>query len=723
VACVIAGFLAVAAGADDFVLRRDRGVPRIFRNGEVMPSRVFFGSFAHGGFPKSWEAVPRQFAYALDAGVPFFETHGDLFWDGCDEAQVAALNRKRAQAFFAVAKGRPCWMIVRLLCNPPRGWRAAHPEACVGWSDPSKLTGWIAKHPMQTLASSVYQEAAEKAIRKTIAFYEREFPGRMAGYHLAGLHTSEWVYDGLYTRETEGYDEPTRKGFRDYLAKKYGTVAPDADVPSHARRVGDGVKFLREPADAADARLVDFNDYRTRLVSETICRFAHTARAACPGRLIGFFYGYITQGSWYGGGGRSGYLSLRAVLDSPDVDFFCSPFNYNWRRADQPLATQGVMHSIARAGKLWLNEDDTATYLACRTNDGGPSMHSKCPTPAETADMLRRNLVYTYLSNQAIWWMDLNGAGWFDDPAIWRTMKALEPLERDLLAAPVTADPEFAVAFDHRGALHFEGEHAKESAPPNWAENMVGEFSSLGAPIGVYLADDLLAGRAESVRMAVFPTSYAMDGAGRRAMRDWAKTHGAIWVWAPGYIDLDAGRASLDAVHAATGFKVRELAVDVVPKVAATQAGRGLGLPAKFGPCVRFGAPKLDTYKPVLSPVPEAGDVVLANYLSGEPAVVLRKNPSGAPQVFCGTYQVPRELVRAVAAAAGVHFYAPMGSAVYTNGRDIGVYAMKEGAVEVTPKTPGSFTDYFTGRKFAGPSFVIPMRKGETVLLRLTKGR
>ena len=296
-------------------------------------------------------------------------------------------------------------------------------------------------------------------------------------------------------------------------------------------------------------------------------------------------------------------------------------------------------------------------------------------------------------------------------------MREFAPLERDLLADPVASSPEFAVAYDHRGALHFEGEHSKEAAPPNWAENMVGAFGSLGAPLGVYLADDILSGRASGVKAAVFPTSYAMDARTRRQMRDWTANHGAIWVWAPGYVDLETGRASLAAVKDATGFEVRELAVDTDPRVVSTAVGLRFGLPGKFGPFARFGAPKLDTYKPVLSPVPQPGDVVLANYLCGEPAVVLRRGSAGRPQVFCGTYQVPDGLVRGVASASGVHFYAPNGTAVYTNGRDIGIYAMRDGEVTVTPKAPGAYRDYFTGRAFSGAAFAIPMRKGETVIL------
>lgn len=166
-----------------------------------------------------------------------------------------------------------------------------------------------------------------------------------------------------------------------------------------------------------------------------------------------------------------------------------------------------------------------------------------------------------------------------------------------------------------------------------------------------------------------------------------------------------------------------QLAADTDPRVVSTEAGLRFGLPGKFGPFVRFGASKLDTYKPVLSPVPQPGDEVLANYLGGKPAVVLRRGSAGRPQVFCGTYQVPGELVRGVASASGVHFYAPNGTAVYANGREIGVYAMRDGEVAVTPKAPGAYRDYFTGRAFSGATFTIPMRKGETVILRTAWGQ
>jgi len=728
--CGSAGNASQGAGPF-FEVKADRGVPRIFKDGRVVPSRMFFGSFLHGGFPRSWEAVPREFGHALDSGVLFFEGHGSLLWEGCDEEKVKAENRKMANAFFAAAKdGRECYMIVRLNCNPPKWWQERHPEAINRWNDPSKIDGWIARFPLQSLASETYQRHVVDALKRTVAFYEAEFPGRMAGYHCGGLHTSEWVYDGNYRPETEGYDESTRRGFRKYLRGKYGDEAAlrrawrdeavtfdSADVPPHETRCGDGRRFLRTWAD--DARLLDFNEFRTRLVSQTINRLARTIKERAPGRLTGFFYCYFSQSTWYGGGGRNGYLSCREVLDSPNVDFFCSPFNYNWRQADRALSTQGLTGSIAIAGKLWLNEDDTATYLACRTNDGGPSMMSKCPTPESTADMLRRNLAYSYMNNQAIWWMDLNGAGWFDDPSVWKTMRDFLPLERELLENPVASCPEFGVAFDQRGAMHFEGMHFKESAPPNWANMIPGEFNGLGAPFGVYLSDDVLAGRADSLKLALFPTSYAMDVETRAAMRSFAAKNGCIWVWAPGYVDLDGKLDPCAAVKDATGFAVKELPADVTLRAKATARGKELfGLPDNlpFGP--RFAAKDVDRYAPVLSPVLEKGDDVLATYRDGSPSIVMRHNKAGRPLIFCGTCAVPPELCRKAAEQAGVRFYAPTGTAIYTNGRDLCVYATKDGPVRVTLPVPGRWCDYFTGREFDGASFDAHLRQGETLLLR-----
>ena len=62
-----------------------------------------------------------------------------------------------------------------------------------------------------------------------------------------------------------------------------------------------------------------------------------------------------------------------------------------------------------------------------------------------------------------------------------------------------------------------------------------------------------------------------------------------------------------------------------------------------------------ESVDPVLSPVCRNGDIVLAEYLDGAPAVVLR--PGKVPALFCGITDIPAGLYRSFAAFAGIHLY------------------------------------------------------------------
>ncbi len=712
------------ASKNYFEVKKDRGAPRIFLNGKVFPARIFFGSVAHGHFlPHAKDAVSREFGYASDiGGLSIFEGHGSLLWSDEDQEKLKAFNKERADRFF---KANPhAYLLVRIITTPAISWYNKHPEVKTLFNNGKN--GKFAHAIQPSLASEYYQKEVAEALRRTIRFYEETYPGRMAGYHIAGLHTSEWVYDSSYLRETEGYDPCTREGFRKYVAEKYKTDAAlqkawndknitlkTVDVPTHEERKGDGVNFLKEPA--TSQKLIDFGVYRNELVSDTICRLARIVREEQPGRLVGFFYGYVCVASWYGGGDKTGYLSFRKVVDSPDVDFFCTPLHYNGRRRHQSVFTQGFNETVSAAGKIWLNEDDTATYLGYVTADGGPSMMSACRTPQETADMLRRNLIFSLINNHAIWWMDLNGAGWFDDPGMWKTMRELIPFEKALQKNPLPHEPELALSFDQKGAMYFMGEHAKEGAPPNFASDHIISLGFSGAPVGVYLQSDILAGRSKA-KVTAFFTNYAMNAKDRAAMRSYAAKNSCIWTWAPGYIDLETGKASLKAVEETTGFKVQKMPDGVTLEVSVTAEGKKLGLPQKMGPALRYGVPEIVQAKPILSPVPRKGDKVLGVYNNGKPAIVLRR-VNGKAHVFCGTTVIPPALFRHVGELAKVHFYAPINTPVYSNGREIAVYANKDLNIDVTPRVSRKYTDYYTGKQYSGKKFNVKLKTGETLLL------
>ena len=189
----------------------------------------------------------------------------------------------------------------------------------------------------------------------------------------------------------------------------------------------------------------------------------------------------------------------------------------------------------------------------------------------------------------------------------------------------------------------------------------------MGAPAGLYLLDDLLAERI-APKLNLFTSVYALDRITRTRLRKLAEKSGAVWCWAPGCIDLDRGTFSIQAVRETTGFTVEELEAGTF-QVISTEAGRRAGLPDQFGPDA--------DQKPRLAVRPEKGDIVLATYRDGKPAVVLR--PGTAPQLFCGTTELPPPLLRHMAELSGVQIFTDRPANVYANPHFRAVNAPEDG--------------------------------------------
>ena len=89
--------------------------------------------------------------------------------------------------------------------------------------------------------------------------------------------------------------------------------------------------------------------------------------------------------------------------------------------------------SVARAGILWLNEDDSRTFLDPRkeehVQEGG------LVDLEQTRQVMRRNTAQAAIRGFGTWWMDLPAQGWFNDARIWEEMALLRPLDAAMLAA------------------------------------------------------------------------------------------------------------------------------------------------------------------------------------------------------------------------------------------------------------------------------------------------
>ncbi len=274
-------------------------------------------------------------------------------------------------------------------------------------------------------------------------------------------------------------------------------------------------------------------------MAQCVCRMAHAVREATHGRkLVVFFYGYLFEfGPVRNGPATSGHYALRRVLDCPDIDVLCSPISYTDRGLGQSGPAMTAAESVALAGKMWLYEDDTSTFLS----DGmPPGSADRVRTIDETNNLLLRNTSQCALRNFGTWWMDLGASGWFNDPRMWAQMKRLGALDDAMLATPRPYRPEVAAVIDEANMLRVAaGGQVVTDRGVSAARIPLGR---MGAPYGQYLLDDVAADRVRT-RMYVFLNAWSLPP--QQLQRLLAAIRSRLRVWCYARAGATASRTRL----------------------------------------------------------------------------------------------------------------------------------------------------------------------------------
>jgi hypothetical protein len=357
--------------------------------------------------------------------------------------------------------------------------------------------------------------------------------------------------------------------------------------------------------------------------------------------------------------------------------------------------------SVALAGKMWLCEDDTRTYLG---SGNFPGQFDGARDLAETQTMLRRNVAQEATRNFATWWMDLGMTGWFNDPRMWDEMKRLEAVDRVLLEKPIPYRPQVAAVIDEHAML--------ETAASAWTLTESGIYQvrrplgRMGAPYGQYLLDDVLRGRVDA-KLYLFLNAWQLSTAQRQALRSNTRGTCQVWCYAPGLHDGD--RTSPEAMREISGFHL----MPVSPKRALatpTDLGKQLGLQTAFG----VDGP----ITPLFAAADASREETLATYPDGSAAVALRQ-VSGGWSVFVGVPGLTSELLRLAARKAGVHLYTETDCNVYANGPIVALHAAQDGTIVLDTGRRSQVHDALGGDLIgSGPRVTLPMKKGETRVLR-----
>lgn len=646
-----------------------------------------------------------QIKLAAKAGVDFvtFEIDAPYSQKG-KEPDFTAIKAK----YDAVLKANPkAKLIPRIRFYPNADWCRANPEAMMRY-DNGKID---TKNP--SVSSLKYRQYSLKALKALIEFSEKNYGSNMAGYHPTGGNTHEWFYANTWKRELFGYDVSTQIAFRKWLKNKYKSdlnlqkawgknliTINSATVPEPAER--NSTKELINLQ--THANVADFNLFLQDEMADIVILLNRCVKELAPNRLVLSFYGYGCEFSGvYNGPAVSGHYALNKILKSNTADIICGPISYCDRMFGGGKTAMGAAESIASYGKLWLDEDDTSTYLAPEGSYAGAE--DEVDTQAKTVKILRRNLSQQFIRNMSSWYMDLFGSGWFADPVLWRQMQKIVELEKRFLKKSFT--PEIALVYDEASLCMVggSGNSAKTSKPLLF--DIRPTLNRTAIPFGQYLLSDILE-NGSSAKINVFSGVYALDKKSRKLLKERTKNTFNIWPWLSGYIDLSENKFSLNAVEELTTFKVTPTSEELEAKAYATKEGLKAGLPKSFG---------LNKKVQMLVPKVEKGDIVLATLKDKSPAVVVRKN-----NMFCSITKIPAELFRYAAKLANAPIYSSTGVAVYRNGNFISVCAAKDGVYKIDLFDTYKVCDVFENKEIAQTnSLILTLQKGDIKFYMLKK--
>jgi hypothetical protein len=572
------------------------------------------------------------------------------------------------------------------------------------------------RRQQHSMASRLWRELAGKALAALVADCEAYLGDRILGYHIGGGHTAEWFTWNVDNADAlDDYSEPMRHAFREHLARKYGSdealqrawrrsdvTIETAKIPSPQRRASPDAGSFYDPSTSRD--IIDYQRCYSEETAASAVHLCRIAKESIVGRkIVGVFAGYLMTFNRVLCPQRDGHLGLASILESPHVDFICSPYLYENRGWGGFHHAQTLPVAVRAHGKLYVDEVDTppgGTLALAFAGIGRPQK------PHQWAQTLRRDYAHSAALGTARWWMDLANEGWYADETSTQTLQELLKADERLAGRPRGSLAEVAVVLDIEA-------HCAAAPGPSLQEPFIGflveyELPRIGAPFDVVLLDDLLDDRCGPYRLLLFPQLTFLRSDRRKKLRQYLEDTGSspFWFQAPGW--LDENGASDENVRELTGIGVRverrcgHLDARVTQEKhwltegieVGTAYGSSVGLEARRQLALRW---ELEPQR--IGPRVTVADeeaMPLATLVDGHGAALAAKQESGRVTVISTAPAPPAPLLRNAVRHAGVHLYAPLGDIVYAGKSFLGVVAGSNGARTIALPVESRVTELTT---------------------------
>lgn len=596
-----------------------QGVPILLVNGEPIAPLMVFVNLVGENREAGLSTVRR----AAQAGVHLvsFVVHS-FPWASAGEKPD---YRPYEQQMDAILHENPRALLLPRfgLNNLPEWWAKQNPEEMMLYDN--------GQRGLVSMASSKWRREVGESLRLLVRHLESRYSEHLIGYHPCGQNTGEWFYDRVWEGLLPSFEPPMQSAFRRYLRDR------NALLPTAEERKAKGKGAFLHPL--SQHRLIQFWRFQQEVMVDALEEFARIIKEETNGRkLVVYFYGYLFElAGLPGGPAVSGHLALERLLKCPHVDILCAPISYLDRQTGGSGGFMAPVDSVHLHGKLWLNEDDTRTYLSKPEDNYG-----RTETLAQTLAVHQRNFAHIVTRGAACWWMDLLGAGWLDSKEIWENLARLSRLYADILPQMQPYRPEIAVVVDE-GSLCYLSYGNAVTQP--LLSGIRQALYRLGAPAGFYLLSDVCVGKVEHAKILLLLNAFALTDKQRRALQEQMRQGKTIvWFYAPGYIRGNS--ASAENISELTGITVTEK--DSLP------SGQASTIPTRVVRHEQFGT------KEPLSPafvVTDSSAHPLATFNATEEVAAAIKRFGRGWSVYLGTLSAGVNLLKTIAEMADVHTY------------------------------------------------------------------
>ncbi|MBT3381486.1 MAG: hypothetical protein HN742_39205 [Lentisphaerae bacterium] len=697
-------------------IRDAGGVPTIFVDGKP------YGPMMLTKCAASYEQLRE---YGEKGFQLHFEMVGSVGWPGEQLNTFRRLDQRINRFLDQIPNAR---IILRLyLCNPQR-FALDYPEETLRFNDGriDHFSKWYAmrdrapeERGYPSFASDVWREKTAEALHHYVSHVRTSpYARNVIGYFICGGGTEEWYYWGDYDHNKLALDfsPPMLREFRAHLQRTYdGDVRklrtawadPTADFatalppgPEQRSRSDWGV-FL---SPRTQARVRDYYIVHNKVMEDSLLLFARTAKKACDSRqLVGMFHGYL-QNHWLLEGGQA---TLKDLLNSPDVDFWSGPPQYNRRGQGEHACNRFLDATLKVHGKLWISESDIRTCFSAASGSN-PSLHGRTPDLAASLGVLTREFSHQLCNGNNGWWFPM-GSDWYSHEPVMTRFGEFQRVGKAAVHHDRRSATDVAAVVDMESLL--------TGRPWPVSSSVIGGFKTqelcrLGTPVDFYELDDLLARSAPRYRLVIMLNTFSLTSRERRLVEKRLRRRGTtiVWMLAPGLFNPDIDpELSLDHARQLLGYGLQQERGDGLHyTMQLTESGRS-AFPSTdaarvFGSFERpewKGAerskPKPSAFPQRFYALPTTEVEVLARFTEGrKPALVRRGN-----EYWVGSVMAPADLLRDIARQAGCHIYCDADEIVYANQSFLAMHAAEQGERRFQLREPADIVDVFSGQILA----------------------